>query len=234
VKRIAYIFRVFWHFRYYILCVGVMLVLWDSILLYPFRLFVVMVHEVCHAGAALMTGGEVLEIRTNWNESGHTLTRGGFFPLISSAGYVGSALIGALLIYTGNYPQAQRLVLLAIGLVCLGMTLWYTPMGGLDFYLGIGGGLLLAFMAFKSQRTAAMTSTWMGIILCLYSLYDFRTDLWMATEKTDAGILAAYWWGEEGLWLAYPIALVWVLFSLSFMYRAMRGLVRENRQLKLR
>ena len=234
VGRITYIFRVFWHFRYYILCAAAMLVLWDTIFMYPFRLFVVMVHEVCHAGAALLTGGEVLEIRTNWNESGHTLTRGGFFPLISSAGYVGSALIGALLIYTGNYAQAQRLVLLLIGAVCLGMTLWYTPRGGLDFYLGLGGGIALMFMAFKSTRTAAMASTWMGIVLCLYSWYDFRTDLWLATEKTDAGILAHYWGGEGGLWMAYPIALIWVLFSLSVMYRAMRGLVRGNKQMKLR
>ena len=36
------------------------LVLWDTLLIKPFRLFVVTVHEVCHAGAALLTGGEAL------------------------------------------------------------------------------------------------------------------------------------------------------------------------------
>ena len=152
-RRIRYIAEVFWQFRYYLLCTGLALAFWDTALIKPFRFFVVLVHEVNHAAAALITGGEVLEIRTHWNESGHTLTKGGFFPLISAAGYVGSALWGALLMYTSLYPQAQRLVLLCIGAACAGMTLFYTPLeaGGVDFVLGIGGGLVLCLMACKSK-----------------------------------------------------------------------------------
>ena len=165
-------------------------------------------------------------MRTNPNESGHTLAQGGIFPLISAAGYVGSALLGALLIYTGTLSQVQRLLLLLIGAVCMGMTMWYTPVGGLDFYLGIFGGLILVAMAIKSRRAAVAAATWMGVMLCLYSLYDFRTDLWMHAELTDAGLLAQYW-GEP--LLAYPIALSWVLVSLAFMYRAMRSLIRKRR-----
>ncbi len=226
LKRVWYVFGVFWNFRYYILCTVVVLALWDTPLIMPFRLFVVMVHEICHAVAALLTGGEVLEMRTNPNESGHTLAQGGIFPLISAAGYVGSALLGALLIYTGTLSQVQRLLLLLIGAVCMGMTMWYTPVGGLDFYLGIFGGLVLVAMAIKSRRAAVAAATWMGVMLCLYSLYDFRTDLWMHAELTDAGLLAQYW-GEP--LLAYPIALSWVLVSLAFMYRAMRSLIRKRR-----
>ena len=62
--------------RYYLLCTGLALTFWDTALIKPFRFFVVLVHEVNHAAAALITGGEVLEIRTHWNESGHTLTKG--------------------------------------------------------------------------------------------------------------------------------------------------------------
>ena len=233
-RRTRYIAGVFWQFRYYLLCTGLALVFWDTALIKPFRFFVVLVHEVNHAAVALLTGGEVLEIRTHWNESGHTLTKGGFFPLISAAGYVGSALWGALLMYTALYPQAQRLVLLCIGAACAGMTLIYTPReaGGVDFALGIGGGLVLCIMASKSKRMASIGAVWMGVMLCLYSLYDFRTDLWYYTERTDAGILSAYW-GLDPLqvpYLAYLIALIWVLVSLSCMYRAMRA-VALNRGL---
>ena len=227
--RISYIAKIFWAFRFYLLGAAVVLVFWDTWLVKPFRLFVVMVHEICHAGAALITGGQVVEMRTNWDESGHTLTRGGFFPLISAAGYVGSAALGALLIYTANWPQAQRTTLLAIGAACLGMTLWYTPVGGVDFYLGAISGVLIMVLALHSQRAAAAGSGWIGVMLCLYSLYDFRTDLWLFPERTDAGILAQYWCGDCRVWLAYPIAFAWVLLSLSFMYRAMRGVLRQRR-----
>ena len=229
-RRIRYIAGVFWQFRYYLLCTGLALAFWDTALIKPFRFFVVLVHEVNHAAAALLTGGEVVEIRTHWNESGHTLTKGGFFPLISAAGYVGSALWGALLMYTALYPQAQRLVLLCIGAACAGMTLYYTPWGGIDSVLGIGGGLVLCIMACKSKRMASIGAVWMGVMLCLYSLYDFRTDLWYSPERTDAGILSAYW-GLDPLqvpYLAYLIALIWVLVSLSCMYRAMRAVVRQK------
>ena len=77
--------------------------------------------------------------------------------------------------YTSLYPQAQRLVLLCIGAACAGMTLIYTPLeeGSVDFVLGIGGGLILCIMACKSKRMASIGAVWMGVMLCLYSLYDF-------------------------------------------------------------
>ena len=67
--RTRYIAGIFWQFRYYLLCTGLALVFWDTALIKPFRFFVVLVHEVNHAAAALLTGGEVVEIRTHWDES---------------------------------------------------------------------------------------------------------------------------------------------------------------------
>ncbi len=96
----------------------------------------------------------------------------------------------------------------------------------MDFYLGIFAGLILAALAIKSQRAAVAAATWIGVMLCLYSIYDFYTDLWHYAELTDAGILARYWGVPM---LAYPIALSWILLSLGFMYRAMRALVRKKR-----
>lgn len=222
--RAVCVFRIFWKFRFYLAAAFIALALWDSIFIKPFRLFVVVVHEVCHATTALLTGGAVLEMRTNWDEGGHTLTQGGYFPLISAAGYMGSAATGALLIYTSIAPLVQRLALFTVGVSSMGMTMWYTPAGGLDFYLGIFGGLALLAAALYSRLTARVAAVWMGTMLCLYSLFDFYTDFGSRTEATDAGILANYW-GYS--WLAYPIAAVWVLLSLSFMYRAMRALVRR-------
>ena len=134
--------------------------------------------------------------------------------------------------YTSLYPQAQRLVLLCIGAACAVMTLNYTPLaaGGVDFALGIGGGLVLCIMACKSRRMASIGAVWMGVMLCLYSLYDFRTDLWSHPEQTDAGLLSAHW-GLDPLqvpYLAYLIALIWVLVSLACMYRAMRAMSRKR------
>ncbi len=224
MRRIRDTASLLWRFRYHLLCTLVAVALWDTHFIYPFRLFMVVVHEVCHAAAAMLTGGEVLEMKTQRDESGHTLTRGGLFPVISAAGYVGSAVLGALLIHTGKSPRLQRLVLSVIGAATMGMTMWYTPLGGMDFYLGIFGGLILLCMAIKSQRASQAAATWLGIMLCLYSLHDFHTDLWLYPEMTDAGILARHWGAPI---LAYPIALIWVLLSVGLMYRALRAVVKS-------
>jgi hypothetical protein len=200
-------------------------VLWETPLIKPFRVFVVMVHEVCHATAALATGGQVLEIHTAWAESGHTLTQGGWPVVVISAGYVGSALIGAALIGAGILPQLQRLLVLLVGAVTMGMTMAYTAVGGADFYLGILGGLALICLAMYSARAGAACGVWLGVMLCLYSLHDFWTDLWWFAEYTDAGILAAYW---QMPWLAYPIAAVWVWLSLWMMGRALGVLMKHE------
>ena len=217
---------ILWRFRFHFLCAVGALIFWESMLIKPFRVFVVMVHEVCHATASLMTGGEVIEMHTAWEESGHTLTRGGWPPVIISAGYVGSALIGAALIGAGILPQLQRFLVLLVGAVTMGMTMAYTPVGGAGFYLGILGGLALVCLALYSAGAGAASAVWLGVMLCLYSLHDFRTDLWLYAQHTDAGILAAYW-GQA--WLAYPIAALWVWLSVWVMYRAMGMLVKHER-----
>ncbi len=220
------IFRRFWP---HMVCAVVALGLWDTPVVKPFRVFMVMIHEMCHAGATLLTGGEVVEMRTNWNESGHTLSRGGYPTVISSAGYVGSAFLGAFMIYAGNWAVVQRVLLAGVGCFSLGMTILYTPVMGIDFAFGVLSGVFLAVVALRFPRVTEVVATWLGVLLCLYSLYDFRTDLWMYPTRTDAGILARYW----GLpVLAYPIAFFWAAISVFAMYLAMRAVDRRGRRIE--
>ena len=108
-------FKRFWP---HIVCAAIALGLWGTPVVKPFRVYMVMIHEMGHAGATILTGGEVLEMRTNWNESGHTTSRGGSFTVTSSAGYVGSAFLGAFVIYAGNWALLQRILLAGIGGCC--------------------------------------------------------------------------------------------------------------------
>jgi hypothetical protein len=80
-------------------------------------------------------------------------------------------------------------------------------------------------VAVRSERLTRWIAAWLGVMLCLYSLYDFRTDLWMQPEQTDAGILARHWGIQM---LTYPIAFVWVILSVLAMVLAMRSVVRRG------
>ena len=89
-------------------------------------------------------------------------------------------------------------------------------------------GAILLVLVLRFPQAAWIVAAWMGMMLCLYSLYDFKTDLWMQTEQTDAGILARYLGFPV---LAYPIAFCWAAVSIVVMYLALRGVVRHELQI---
>lgn len=71
---------------------------WTTAPMAPLRLAVTAVHELGHAAAALLTGGEVLHIGISENEAGATLTRGGLRGLVLWAGYPAPVWLGAALL----------------------------------------------------------------------------------------------------------------------------------------
>ena len=53
------------------------LLLWGTPVVYPFRLFVVFLHEISHGIAAVLTGGQIVSIAMG-NAGGVCFTRGGW------------------------------------------------------------------------------------------------------------------------------------------------------------
>ncbi|RVX13975.1 Cysteine-rich receptor-like protein kinase 25 [Vitis vinifera] len=72
--------------------------LWRTILLTPFKLVTVFLHEASHAIACKLTCGHVEGIQVHADEGGTTQTRGGIYWLILPAGYLGSSFWGMVLI----------------------------------------------------------------------------------------------------------------------------------------
>jgi hypothetical protein len=109
-------------------------------LVYPFRLFGTFVHETAHALAAVVSGGKVIGMHVNWDTSGLTKTQGGWRILISSSGYLGSILLGALLLYLGHRRDWAQPTLIGLGVATLLATFFF---GGYGFALLPLLGLIL-------------------------------------------------------------------------------------------
>ena len=75
------------------------LILWNTILLKPMKLIAVFVHEMSHAIACWITGGEVKEIEVYTNEGGVTKYVGGCRILIIPAGSYYIVVLFFLLYY---------------------------------------------------------------------------------------------------------------------------------------
>src|SRR3982750_4881070 len=99
-----------------------------EVLTYPFRIFVTFIHEGGHALAALLTGNSVASLSVAMNASGETYTtEGGLISqlFISSAGYLGSMVFGALLLILIRKAVAARIVLLGGGILVFALTMIY-------------------------------------------------------------------------------------------------------------
>lgn len=108
-----------------LLTVVLSLIPYADILVYPIRLFVTLIHESGHALATVLTFGDVKGLTVSPDESGLTWSQGGFRPLISSAGYLGSMLFGAGLLLLAQRESYARNLLYACGALVFGVTFFF-------------------------------------------------------------------------------------------------------------
>lgn len=106
----------------------VIAVLWNvpylKIVLYPFKLIVVGLHEASHAIMGVLTGAKIESIKLEPNEGGATRMRGGIPWLTLPAGYIGSSLFGAAMIACAFDIRASKVMTIILGVVFL-ITIWW-------------------------------------------------------------------------------------------------------------
>ncbi|XP_025984321.1 uncharacterized protein [Glycine max] len=90
-------------------CTVVILALRRTVLLRPFKLVTVFLHEASHAIACKLTCGHIEGIQVHADEGGTTQTRGGIYWLILPAGYLGSSFWGMVLILASTNLLTARI-----------------------------------------------------------------------------------------------------------------------------
>ncbi len=198
--------------------------LWDTPIVYPIKIFVVFLHELGHAVAAWLTGGQVISIQIFPDEGGLTTTRGGWPFVILSAGYVGSLLFGGVLLYLASRRTWVRRLLLVLGaLLALSTLLFFR-----NFFAVVYGLVVVVALFFSAYRLPLDVNfhllRFIAVASCLYALLDIRRDLFTPVPAgsgvvTDAvalsqltGIPAIVW---SGLWLVISLIALGYLLKAS-------------------
>ncbi len=215
----------------FVLYFGLLWTLWDTAIIYPLKIFVVLLHEVSHAAAAVATGGTVERILLDAHQGGATYTRGGnaFFTL--SAGYLGSLLWGALFIILALSRWLEpRWIMSAVGASVLLLTLFLVR-GVFGFGFGILFSVaLLAGSKYLSQGVNRGLLLGLGLTSTLYAILDIKSDILDRPHlRSDAAMLAEMtgiptaFWGF--LWIG--IALLVSAWLLRWVARRMEADVPE-------
>lgn len=197
---------------------------WNSLLLYPLKILVVFFHELSHGAAALLTGGRVIQIQLEGNESGRTFSQGGWPFVVVSAGYLGSLLFGGVILSLSTRKKLARGLSAILGIFLVGAALlWVRPFISFGFLFGLLTGISLVLAGnYLNETVNAFLLKTIGLTSCLYAVLDIKSDILdRPTACSDAYILAqktgvpAIIWGT--VWFAIAVA-----GATYFIYHACR------------
>ncbi|MCE9636486.1 MAG: M50 family metallopeptidase [Planctomycetes bacterium] len=186
--------------------------LWRTPVVYPLRLFVVLLHEMSHAIATLLTGGRIIELQITGNEAGHCVTLGGIDFLVVSSGYLGSLVFGATLLLVATRTRASGYVAALLGVLVAMMAYRFMP--GWTFGKGFAmfTGFVLAALALVPPVAAEVALRIIGVTSCLYVFLDIKNDVLDRDHPmSDAAALeritgvGAFWWGL--LWIGVSVVV---------------------------
>ncbi|CAG8698806.1 8372_t:CDS:2 [Funneliformis caledonium] len=170
-------------------------------------------HEFSHAAAGCCTGAKIEAIEIDPDEGGVTRMRGGIPCWTLPAGYLGSSLIGALLIFCGFNVTASKVASVILGVLLLVLLFWaknWLTRGLTVLFTGIIVGLWFI----KEGAGLKYFVLFVGVMSCLYSVWDIMDDLvFRKVNESDASKFAklcrccpAQVWG-----------VIWLFISIIFL-----------------
>ena len=198
-----------------ILMIVVVFALWQTPAMIPLKILIVFLHELAHAAATVLTGGDVVSLTVSPAQGGAVLSRGGNRFVILSAGYLGSLLIGMAVLFIAIRTQIDRTAMAGFGLLMIFVALVYVrDIFAILFCLGTGAAML-AIARFLPRDVNDLILRAIGLTSMIYVPYDIFSDtIARAALRSDARMLAeeiggaTILWG--GLWLAISLGLIWV------------------------
>ncbi|WP_422041698.1 M50 family metallopeptidase [Roseibium sp.] len=191
----------------------VLFLLWNTPAVIPLKILIVFLHELAHAIATVLTGGSVVDLSVSPNQGGHVISRGGNRFITLSAGYLGSLVIGIVLLVIALRTHADRAVLAIFGCLTLLVTVLYVRDGFALLFCGVTGLGMLAIARYLSRPVNDMVLRVIGLSSIIYVPYDIFDDtIRRSGARSDAYMLAdefggtTLFWG--GLWLLLSLAAI--------------------------
>ncbi len=153
--------------------------------LYPFKLFVTIIQLGCQALATRVTGGTPgFLVITPSLESG-SLPTGGMPALTLSAGYIGCAIVGALLIWFGRKPKEAKGILQAIGAAILVLAVFYAGGGYFSLVAMLATGLALIAISNKgSEMFCHMLLLMLSVQTALKPVLESIAMIWYSLDSS--------------------------------------------------
>ncbi len=195
---------------------------WDTPLLYPVKVFTVILHELSHGLAAVLTGGSIERIEISPQIGGVCYTRGGLQLVILPAGYLGSMFWGIVIMVVAIKTNWDKQLVMLIGFALIALVILYIRnFFGVIFSIGFAAAMIL-ISRYANTNINEFVLLFLGFTSALYAIIDIKEDLISRTvHGSDAyamakalPILPPVGWGL--LWIIIAVAVVF--FTMKFLF----------------
>ena len=193
---------------------ALLLTFWNTDVVWPLRVMIVLFHELSHAAVALLTGGEVVELTINRREGGLVTFRGGHYIWTVMAGYLGSLLIGMFLFLMGVRSRFDRAVTVALGGLILLTTVFFVREAFAVVFMVITGLVLIGVGWKLPAEVSDLFLRVIGLVSMLYVPWDIAQDTVFTANR--ASLMAS-----DAQAIAYQLGLtektvgvLWVIVAL--------------------
>jgi hypothetical protein len=218
------------------------LLLWNlpfgGLVLYPFKILATWFHEMSHGVLMITTGAELDRVVIYRDTSGlsyavYAVSAPGT-AAIAAAGYMGTALWGAVLLVATPTAKTARWALIAIAVLMMVTVVFAivpTPEEGRFGQWAIAGiAIALAVCALVlPPRWRVFGAHFIAAQSCINALLDIRVLLrpmqavnGMLTGTSDATAMADNTFGTRHPWAVWFWAIVWLAWSLAVLFVALR------------
>lgn len=191
----------------------VVFALWSTPAVFPLKILVVFLHELSHGFAAVLTGGSIEAISLSVEQGGHAITRGGSRFIILTAGYLGSLLLGVMLLVIALRTHADRAALGLFGVITLVVAALYIRDIFPLVFCGLTGLAMLATAWFLNRPINDFVLRVIGLSSMIYVPFDIFSDtIARSNLRSDAFMLAEEFGGTTmlwgGLWLVLSLCVI--------------------------
>lgn len=163
--------------RYLIILIAV-IVLWNTVIIKPLRLFTVFLHELGHAIMAIIFGSGIKAFNINLDESGHVLVHAkSWFSafMIANGGYLGSVLFALLILHLKRTPFKKYLLGTA-AILLLAVSIKYSGFTFTLLYSVIFAVFVLILYMIQNEKINDWVIDIIGISSVAYAIYDTFVD----------------------------------------------------------
>jgi len=219
------------------------LLLWNlpfgGLVLYPFKILATWLHEMSHGLLMIATGAQLDRVVIYRDTSGlsyavYAVSAPGT-AAIAAAGYMGTALWGAVLLVATPTAKSARWALIAIAVLMMATVVFAivpTPEEGRFGQWAISGiaiGLAVCGLVLP-PRWRVFGAHFIAAQACINALLDIRVLLrpmqavngMLTTGTSDATAMADNTFGTRHPWAVWFWAIVWLAWSLAVLYAALR------------